>query len=380
MRAKQFIFDGTTGWKDDHGSPSLGDPQLVLLFGSREQFAKPEFHQGMRARFPEARILSVSAGDVIIGNRVLEGAGFATAVEFASTRVEAVAEYVGSAKDSESTGEALAKRLPHEGLRHVLLFSEGLNINGTGLIRGLTGVLPPSVSVTGGLASDGARFEKTLVGLDSPPSPNCIVAAGFYGESIRVGMGSLGGWESFGPEMEITLSEGNVLYELGGKPALGVYKKLLGARAYGLPASGLLFPLNIQPAGGGDSMVRTLLAVDEKKGSVSFAGDVPEGFTARVMEANLDRLIDAAGSAAAMASSLTAEKPDLALLISCIGRKLLLQLRTVEEVRSARRIFGDRAVFAGFYSYGEISPLLAEAACQLHNQTMTITTFSEQPA
>jgi hypothetical protein len=72
------------------------------------------------------------------------------------------------------------------------------------------------------------------------------------------------------------------------------------------------------------------------------------------------------------------ETPDLAILISCVGRKLVLKQRVEEEVESVRNVLGARTVLSGFYSYGEIAPFLPSAKCELHNQTMTITTFAER--
>ena len=353
------------------------NPQLVLLFGGRDAFTDARFHSGLKERYADARLVSVSAPEMIAGEDIVESGGVATVVQFENATIEVVSESLSGEDDGERAGRAAARRLTKPGLRHVLVFSEGININGTALIRGLGKELASGVSVTGGLASDGDRFKTTVVGLDVEPEANQLVLIGLYGASLKVGMGSLGGWEPFGEEMEITRSEGNRVYTFDGESALAVYKRMLGARAYGLPASGLLNPLNIKSVDGDEERVRTLLGIDEADGSVSFAGDVPQGFRARMMTANLDRLIDAAGSAATLASQRPEEEAELVLLISCIGRKLLLQTRAREEVRSARKAFGPGPVFAGFYSYGEISPLSDKVACELHNQTMTITSLSE---
>jgi hypothetical protein len=171
-----------------------------------------------------------------------------------------------------------------------------------------------------------------------------------------------------------------VLYELDGQAALDLYKKYLGPEAKNLPGSALLFPLSIRAKNDGQTeLVRTILAVDEKKKSMTFAGDVPEGHYAKLMKANFDRLID--GAAAAAKSSfrmLRKGEPQFALLISCVGRKMVLRQRTEEEVEGVRNVLGPTAALAGFYSYGEISPFNPAAKCELHNQTMTITTFLER--
>ncbi len=212
---------------------------------------------------------------------------------------------------------------------------------------------------------------------DGPPESNRIAVVGLYGERIKVGFGSLGGWDPFGPERLVTRSQGNILYELDGQPALALYKKYLGDYAKDLPASGLLFPLSLKTENN-ESIVRTILGVNEAENSLTFAGDMPHGVQARFMMANFDRLIDGAvGAAQTSFDAIGGTTPDLALLISCVGRKLVLKQRIEEEVEGVQDILGQGTALAGFYSYGEISPFNPSAKCELHNQTMTITTLSE---
>jgi hypothetical protein len=282
-------------------------------------------------------------------------------------------------KGSFQAGEQLAASLDQDGLVHVLVISDGNEVNGSDLVRGLVKHLPSGVAVTGGLAGDGARFEQTLVFLDDAPEEGKIAALGFYGTRLKVGYGSLGGWDPFGPERLITRSAGNVLYELDGQSALELYKRYLGEYAADLPASGLLFPLSLRAKEGETGLVRTILSVSEQDQSMTFAGDVPEGTFARFMKANFERLIDGAiGAAQTSYQIIGSSSPDLAILISCVGRKLVLKQRTEEEVEGVRDILGERTILTGFYSYGEIAPFIPSAACELHNQTMTITTFLEE--
>ena len=232
------------------------------------------------------------------------------------------------------------------------------------------------MAVTGGLSGDGARFGTTEVFLDGAPTSHEVVALGLYGKDLRVGYGSLGGWDPFGPDRLVTRSEGSVVYELDGRPALDLYREYLGEHAAGLPASGLLFPLSIRNEHAG--LVRTILDVDREARSLTFAGDVPQGAYARLMRANFDRLIDGATGAAKDAALPLAGAPaELAILISCVGRKLVLKQRVEEELESVRDVLGDGAILTGFYSYGELCPGATGACADLHNQTMTVTTLSE---
>jgi hypothetical protein len=263
-------------------------------------------------------------------------------------------------------------------LNAVLIISDGSLINGSELVSGLNENKPEHISVTGGLAGDAARFQQTLVGLNETAASGKIIAVGFYGKNISIGHSSFGGWDEFGRERVVTKSDKNVLYELDNESALDLYKEYLGPYVAELPGSALLFPLSIRIANDDTNLVRTILTIDEEAKSMTFAGNLPEGSKVRLMKANFEKLINASTDAAKEAmQDLQNNKPELAILISCVGRKLVLQERTSEEVEAAKNIFGNNTTITGFYSYGEISPFNPYTTCELHNQTMTITTFTE---
>jgi len=113
---------------------------------------------------------------------------------------------------------------------------------------------------------------------------------------------------------------------------------------------------------------------------MTFAGDIPQGWTAQLMRGNMDRLAAGAADAARQArSGLDGNDSDqrFSILVSCIGRRLLMGQRAVEEVEAAGAELGPETLRLGFYSYGEISPHARSGQCELHNQTMTVTTLAE---
>jgi hypothetical protein len=377
MQIEQTRWSQAQGWIPEHPG-KLGDKaQLVLLFGSPACLKQTKWQDELQQAHPEAHWLGCSTAGEIYDTEVTDETLVATAVSFDHTSLHGASLQLDEVSDSYQAGQRLAASLPHESLVHVLVISDGQNVNGSALVAGLTQHLPAGVTLTGGLAGDGDRFQETLVLWDAPPAPNTVAILGLYGERLRIGFGSLGGWDAFGPERLITRSAGNVLYELDSHPALELYKKYLGEHAKDLPASGLLFPLSLRTTEG-ESVVRTILGVNETEHSLTFAGDLPQGAHARLMKANFDRLIDGAmGAAQTSFEAIGSHSPELALLISCVGRKLVLKQRIEEEVEGVRDILGQETVLAGFYSYGEISPFNPSAKCELHNQTMTITTLSE---
>lgn len=378
MKIEQTQWTESKGWQPAGPGRQGLSAQLALLFASRAVLGKEGLIEQVRTAYPQARIVGCSTAGEICCNSVSDDSLVVTAVEFERTRLEVSAILTGEIQDSAQAGAQLARSLGKEGLVHVFVLSSGLNLNGSELVEGLTQVLPKGVSVTGGLSGDGTRFEETLVLWDQQRSKNAVVAIGFYGTNLKVGYGSLGGWDTFGPERLITRSKANILYELDGKSALALYKQYLGEHARGLPATGLRFPLSVRHGARDEGVVRTILSVNEADQSMTFAGDMPEGAYARLMKANFDRLIDGAvGAARTSCEALGVNSPDLAILISCVGRKMVLQQRIEEEVEGVREIMGKRTMMTGFYSYGEISPFNFKAGCKLHNQTMTITTLSE---
>ena len=380
MKLEQTCWTASGGWRP-HPPGGVTDAGLVLVFGGTATLEDGAPLADVRAAYPDAFIFGCSTAGEICDTTVTDDAVVVTGVHFDNTRIRYAGIRMIDVGDSYRAGERLARTLPPVGLVHVFVLSDGLQVNGSELVKGIAAGLPADVSITGGLSGDGDRFQKTLVVLDGKAVADAVGVIGLYGDQLRVGYASLGGWDSFGPERVITRSQGNVLYELDGKPALDLYKEYLGEHASGLPSTGLLFPLSLRTQEGDTPVVRTILGIDEENQGMIFAGDMPQGAYARLMKANFDRLIDGAvGAARTSQQAVRGASPELAILISCVGRKMVLKQRIEEEVEGVRDVLGPATALTGFYSYGEISPFTPSARCELHNQTMTITTFSERAA
>jgi hypothetical protein len=379
MKLEQCKWTKSLGWIPKEPGELKDLAQLVLTFGSTSIMHKPELLDQVRKAYPQAILFGCSTSGEIYDTQVSDESLVITAVFFEHTQVKGGKVILENGKSSFEAGKELANILSKDRLAHVLVLSDGLRVNGSELVNGLVSHLPQHVTITGGLAGDGANFQNTYVVWNERVEKGTIAIVGLYGDRIRIGFGSLGGWDTFGPQRLITRSKDNILYELDGMSALALYKKYLGDHAKDLPASGLLFPLCLRNKIEDIGVVRTILAIDEKEQSLTFAGDVPEGSYTQLMKANFDRLIDGASEAAKTSFlAIGSHSPDLALLISCVGRKLVLKQRIEEEVESVREVVGSHSVLTGFYSYGEISPFTPNAKCELHNQTMTITTFLEE--
>jgi len=378
MRIQQSLFRDDR-WQNLGESPGFSADQVqwVLASGERTLLERIPLYAHLRALYPAAEIVITSTSGEIIADGVYDDSIAVVAVEWERTQIRTAQIAVEDRMKSYEAGAQLARQLMRDDLAGVFIISEGNCINGSELTKGLSDTLPPQIPISGGMAGDADRFSKTLVGLNSDPTVGNVVGVGLYGNSVRIGHGSLGGWDVFGPEREVTDSDENVLYAIDGKRALDLYKEYLGKYAKDLPGAALLFPLSMKETPDSQPLVRTILSIDEEKGSMIFAGDMPKGALVRFMKANFDRLVDASATASLTSLNHLGRQPELALLISCVGRKLVLGPRVEEEVEAAREVLGRDTVIAGFYSYGEISPLNPSARCELHNQTMTITVVSE---
>lgn len=373
--AKLLFINGDFKSERNEEKLDYHEVQLVIGFGTRNIIEKEGFFILLKKKFPNAEIALSSSSGEIFCNEVYDGTVVLTAISFSTSFIKTSQIDIENFSDSYDAGKKLIENLPSEGLRWVFILSDGNKVNGSQLVHGLNASRPEKVLISGGLAGDGDKFEKTVVGLNQVPQPNKILAVGFYGEHLELSHSSIGGWESFGLERIVTKSQNNLLYEIDNKNALDLYKKYLGKYAEELPGSALLFPLSLKLSKDPSSVVRTILSI--KDDTMIFAGDLPEGSKVRFMKANMDRLIDAANDAANECLRMTQHNIKLGIIISCVGRKIVLGDRVYEEADIVRDVFKSDTVLTGFYSYGELSPLSPFGNCALHNQTITITTVNE---
>ncbi len=377
MKTKQLQFINKT-WKSFPSTTYAYKCSLVLAFGSPGVITEPEVFSYLKDEFPNADIVMSTTAGEIINDLVFDDTVVVTGLEFEKSTSKCVETNIKLHKNSFDLGCFLMQNLLKDDLKAVFIVSDGTFINGSELVHGLNEKNINQVPITGGLAGDADRFEKTFTSLNAMPSQGNVIAIGFYGNDLVISHGSLGGWDEFGHERMITKAEKNVLYEIDHKNALALYKEYLGPYVKELPASALLFPLSILIEGSEKSLVRTILSIDEENKTMTFAGNLPIGSKVRLMKANFEKLITASSIAAQNSFlSLGNQKPDLSILVSCVGRKLVLQERIDEEVEAATKIIGENTTISGFYSYGEISPFDRSTRCELHNQTMTITTITE---
>jgi hypothetical protein len=382
MLIKQESIDSKTTLSSLPSASPLPSANLVLAFGSVKRFTEGKLQGFLKARYPTAQIVGCSTSGEINAKGVFDDSIQITAIQWEKTVQRVAQTKMSGMQNSFETAAGLAKQLKADQLRTVLVISDGLNVNGSELLKGFQSVLG-DVPIVGGLAGDGGAFVKTLQLYNETISDNLVIAVGLYGKSLITSSGALGGWKPYGPPRKVTKSSKNVVYEFDGKPALPLYRMYIGeAFARALPGSGLKFPLAVIEEGNRDiEKIRTLLAINTKDNSLTFAGNVEEGETVRLCQTNHGRLVEGAGAAANLVmDGLGASKTNqvgLALCVSCVGRKGVMAEQVGDEVKLVQQILGAQTSVAGFYSYGEIAPRPNTTDSVLHNQTMTIGYLSE---
>jgi hypothetical protein len=377
MQKFEFTFTPLRGWQ---GLPDASfEPDLVLFFGSKKAFDDGAAYFDLRSRFPKAIVFGCSGGGQIHSSGIIDDGITGLALKFKSTKLKLVSISSNDSDESLKIGNNLGRQLLSSDLVGVFVLSEGLEINGDNLMEGLSQSLPNTVVIGGGLAADDDRFARTTVSANCLPMRNLVAAVGFYGPDVEIKSSNGGGWKKTGKTMKITASRDNHLYDLNDEDALSIYKNNLGSEAAQLPMSGLRFPLMVSdPNDSEKSFVRTLLGIDNDVGMLTFAGNIPEGWTAEVMQASSDDLIEAASSAALETLSSDDKAPDVSILVSCIGRRLVLGDKSVAEVNAVDKSYGQQTAMTGFYSYGEFSKTVENDSAHLFNQSLALFTITER--
>ena len=355
----------------------FANSDIVFTFGSREAIKDDEIYKKLKRIYPSADIVGCSSGGNIIGDSISKAKIVATAVDFYKGSVRVATKDFSPIDDQVEVSKKLVSLLPKKNLRHIFILSDGLSMNGSALVKGANEAVDNKIPITGGLAGDNLEFAKSVVRVNSIAKSNRVVAVGFYGDSLTIESGCYSGWKEFGILRKITKSVDNIVYEIDNKPALELYKKYLGEYAKSLPKSALNFPISIKSPNSNNYIIRSVLGVDEKSNALIFAGDVPEGYQGRLMKSNVDNLLDGAMVASKQIRKINYHTA-LGLVVSCVGRRLVLKQLTEEELEVISEELGENIELIGFYSYGEIAPFSDDLlSCNIHNQTMTLTVIYE---
>lgn len=374
MLAGQYQFT-ESGWTL-LGGVEPPHPDLVVVFGSAEPAVLRGAAAALRGGFPEAQIVGCTTSGELLGGRILDGSIVAAAIQLSTAHVHAHSAKIGSRRDSYAAGRRLGEAIVAPALKGVLVLAEGIDCDGSQLLAGLCDAVGDQVPVFGGLAGDGIDFVVTRVAANGPFESGQAVAVGFYGKGFRIAQGLGVGWQpeqTIGP---ITNSAGSILYEIDQRPALDVLRRAAGLGRKITHADLLAAPLWIaDPAWEASGIIRTIVGIDEDRGSLIMAGDLPRNGACSLMRTSVEALASSAAEAAGKAFEQVPSSSGLAFLVSCVGRRQVLGPAASAEAQAVSQVLRDM-LQVGFYSYGEIGP--AGASPRMHNQTICVTILSEE--
>jgi len=383
LKIDSLFWSRETGWQfRKENIENRENVDIVFLFGVAKEIRENLYFDGIRELYPNAILVGGSSAGTIYRDEIFDSGVVASALQLEKSRVKLAVATLEDISKSFEIGKNIVQQLMDEDLKHIVVLSDTININGSEFVKGLNSETDSKIPISGGILAEETRnFSHAYVIADRPAKKLLAIGIGFYGD-IDTFYGSDSGWDDFGIERVITKSSGNIVYEIDGKPALDLYKKYLGDFQKDLPVGGLRFPLNVWEDGDIENskpVIRTLMAINEEEKSLTFVGDVPEGAMARLMKTNIDGLIDGSENAIKMTGFQPSNIPSYCLAVSCIGRRLVLNQLTEEELSVLLEHVGDEVEITGFYSYGEIAPFSKELKnCRFHNQTMTLTLIQEK--
>lgn len=379
MKTSQFYFS-----KGKWDFSSVNDPSITennnLIFLYLDRFLIDEYPNiisDVRSQFPNSSVVTQTTCGNIKNNATITDEPIANLIHFEKSSFKPIKYSINIEDDLFLLGKKIVNDLASDDLKHILILSVGNDFNTSAIIDGVNEALENqnNITISGGIAGDDNRFEKTLVGLNDVVDDHCVVGIGLYGEHLNVKTSSIGGWKAFGPKRLVTKSNQNVLFEIDYQPAVDLYKKYLGEEyANQLPEAALLFPLELSRKDEDVSLVRTIISLDDDNNSMTFAGDIPEGSSIRLMRTNTDEIILAAGRSI---DKVYSDDIEAVFIVSCAGRRWILNSRTDEELDEIKDRLPEETPIFGFYSYGEIS-MYGVTTCEVFNQTMTITALSEK--
>lgn len=268
----------------------------------------------------------------------------------------------GLSKDAEAAAKqavtsALAKSSKE--VKFCLTIPESLTVGGdaviTHLLKEISENIPGYIPIFGGLAGS-ISFQHPVYQFFQTEVLQDAVPILLFSGSILFSQGVANGWCPIGKQCRVNKAKGNIVYEIAGKSTLEFYQSYLGQ-----PPSEE-YPLAVF-ADEYNFYTRSPFNYDAEIGSVTFGGDVPQGSTVQIAEATRDKILFAASTSIRQAlGNYPGQKPNAAILFSCLARRRILASRTEKENQFVQELLGDTVNYSGFYTFGEIGPLIKAIA------------------
>lgn len=372
----------------------IDKPDFVIAFAS-PVFDQQELVKGIA----EATSNSPMVGCTSAGEITNEGPSTKSVVIMA-IKSDSVKFYTGLGKNvkagAREAGKAVASEVKEKveksggQMKAFIMFPDVLAGNGADAVRGVLDVLGEHFPVVGGAPGDDFLFKETFEFRDGEVAAGSIGGVGICGNFV-MGAGVRHGWIPIGIPMKVTKSEGAILHELDGKPAISIYEEYFGQKADELRKEvlarmAITYPLGIKvPEHEDEYLIRDPITVD-KKGAITCAAEIPEGSEVRLMIGSKEKAIEAAEYAARKLMKYFEggnAKPKFILMFNCIAREKLFAQKANDEIKAIMAIIGKDVPLLGFYTYGEQAPLggelgeISKINSKFYNETVVMFAVGE---
>lgn len=365
-------------------------PNAVIVFAS-SKYNQEDMLRGVRSVSKDALLIgSSTAGEIITEGPTSQ---YSVAVMLLSSDDIHFFASVGTdvsqgAHDAgKSTALNITKAIGSEELKSFIMIPDVLKGNGAEVVRGVIDVLGEFFPVVGGASGDDFQFKKTYQYINDQVLSDKVVGLGLTG-NVHMGIGVKHGWIPVGAPMTATKSEGGVLHEVNGKPAIHIYEDYFGEQEAAvlktetLAKLAITYPIGIESKDSDEFLIRDPLSVDAN-GSITCAAEIPEGAEIRLMIGSIEEAVKVARQAAEVAlEQLGGQKPKAIVIFNCIARNKLFGERAGEEISAIQEVLGRDVPLIGFYTYGEQAPIrgqlrdIKKCNSTFHNETVVIAAFA----
>lgn len=360
-----------------------GAVNLIVVFAT-VNYGQEEVLKGVKSAAKDALVVGCSGLRCIFNNHGFDKGVVAMAIA-GDDIIFKSAVGVNAQKDSYEAGHSLAKSLVDEATAILMIFMDAVGVNGSAVVRGILDGSRKNLPIIGGMASDASTFTKTYEYHKGEVLSDTVVGVAMSGK-VSFGIGVQHGWQSIGLPVTVTKSEGAVIKEINGQPAIKFFEEYFGeeeAKQLHKPLSRIcyVYPLGMSVEGSDELLIRIAFVANEK-GELACAGEIPQGSQIRLMLGDYEKAIEAAREAAQKAKEqLKGAKPKAAFVFNCAARYMLLGKRADEEIQAIQSVLGGEVPLIGFYTYGEQAPLRGDVGpkCSslFHNETMTMILLGE---
>ena len=372
-----FTYKRDSGWSADF--PDVDSAMtLVVVFADNASWEDRWALSELKHAFPNSIIVGCGASETVHNGKLLTDSISVGIIKFQSTEIKFASADLSDSADSQSAGRRIAEGLKHPNLKGVLLFTNGLVVEATDLVRGIQEDLPAGIPIAGGLASDRDLLH-CWVNANGELRDDAVCAVGLIGDKVELVCASGGGWAPASDRHVATKTLGKTLYEIDGQRAYDVLterleKKTSQISPWALDIANQTIALKFE----GVDLVRSILGSDKQKGCLELAGDIPEGVEIEFMESTVDEIIDGVDEVAHGIRMKTVGLTDnsLSVVFGCVGRVCILGDRTSEEVSVLKAAIGENIAQVGMYGLGEILTTTCGYP-QVHNLTMAAAVIRE---